>query len=356
MLFINSKLPFKDFQEEYHKKYHNSRSLRGASVMNATGDSIDQSSMGFQYAIDTMTYIVKKITEQKFYEIAPADFVPLSVGEGSFSLTLLHNLVVNSSGDFEQGDLNQGSGNAKLETADAAVAPFSRKVKSWAKAVGYTLIEVEQALLANNWDVVESRQKARKKNWDLGIQKIAFLGHGSDSAVKGLLNQSTVNSNTQLITKSISTMNTSEFSAFVSGVIGAYLTNCNNTTMPDTFVMPLADYVGLAVPVSETYPNVMKIDWLETAFKKIVPGGVKIMPLAYAEAAQNKDVLGGNGKNRYVLYKKDEETLRMDIPVDLTITQPNTVNNFQFQDAGYGQYTGVGVMRPLEVLYFDYNG
>lgn len=46
----------------------------------------------------------------------------------------------------------------------------------------------------------------------------------------------------------------------------------------------------------------------------------------------------------------------MDIPVDLTITQPNTVNNFQFQDAGYGQYTGVGVMRPLEVLYFDYNG
>lgn len=356
MLFINSKLPLKEFEQEYRKKYSNSRSVRGLTVMNATGDSIDQSGLGFQYTIDTMTYIVKKVSEQKFYEVAPADFIPISVGEGAFALTLLHNLVVNSSGNFEEGDLNQGAGNARLQTADAAVSPFSRVVMSWAKAIGYTLIEIEQALLANNWDVVESRQKARKKNWDLGIQKIAFLGHGSNSNVKGLLNQSTVNSNTELITKSISTMNTTEFSAFVAGVIGAYLDNCNKTTLPDTFVMPLSDYAGLAVPVSSTYPTVMKIDWLEQAFKKIVPGGVKILPLAYAEAEQNADVLGGNGKYRYVLYKKNEETLRMDIPVDLTVTQPNTVNNFQFQDAGYGQYTGVGVMRPLEVLYFDYNG
>lgn len=355
MLFINSKLPFKEFEQEYHKKYSNSRSLRGMTVMNATGDSIDQSGMGFQYAIDTMTYIVKKITEQKFYEVAPADFIPMVVGEGSFALTMLHNLVVNASGDFETGDLNQGAGNAKLDTADTAVSPFSRKVKSWAKAVGYTLIEVEQAMMAGNWDVVESRVKARQKNWQLGIQKIAFLGHGTDTGVKGLLNQTTVNSNTALITKSISSMNTTEFNAFVAGVIGAYLTNCNRTSMPTDFIIPLSDFVGLAAPVSPTYPNQMKIDYLEQAFKRIVPGGVKIHGLAYSEADENAAVLGGNGKYRYCLYKKDEETLRMDIPVDLTTTQPNTVNNFQFQDAGYGQYTGVGVMRPLEVLYFDYD-
>jgi hypothetical protein len=43
----------------------------------------------------------------------------------------------------------------------------------------------------------------------------------------------------------------------------------------------------------------------------------------------------------------------MDIPVDITVTQPNTLNNFQFQDAAYGQYTGVAAYKPLEVLYFD---
>lgn len=355
MLFINSKLPFKDFEQEYHKKYHNSRSLRGLTVMNASGDSIDQASMGFQYAIDTMTYIVKKLTEQKFYKIAPADYIPIVVGEGSFALTLLHNLVVNASGDFETGDLNEGSGNAKLQTSDASVSPFSRKVKSWAKSIGYTLIEIEQALMAGNWDVVESRQKAQKTNWDLGIQRIAFLGHKSDTDIKGLLTQSTVNSNTALITKKINAMNTTEFQSFVAGVVGAYLTNCNNTQMPTDFIMPLSDYVGLSAPVSADFPIKSKLAYLKEAFAEIVPGGVEVHGLAYSDAAQNKDVLGGNGKYRYVLYNKDEETLRMDIPVDLSNTQPNTLNNFQFQSAGYGQYTGVGVMRPLEVLYFDFN-
>jgi hypothetical protein len=43
----------------------------------------------------------------------------------------------------------------------------------------------------------------------------------------------------------------------------------------------------------------------------------------------------------------------MDIPVDFTMTQAGTLNNFQFQDAAYGQFTGVGIYRLLELVYFD---
>jgi hypothetical protein len=54
------------------------------------------------------------------------------------------------------------------------------------------------------------------------------------------------------------------------------------------------------------------------------------------------------------MYRYDAESIRMDIPVDYTVTQPNTINNFQFQDAAYGQATGVIVYRQLELEYFDF--
>jgi hypothetical protein len=44
----------------------------------------------------------------------------------------------------------------------------------------------------------------------------------------------------------------------------------------------------------------------------------------------------------------------MNIPVDYTVTQANSVNNFQFQDVAYGQYTGLTVLRNLELLLFTY--
>jgi hypothetical protein len=44
----------------------------------------------------------------------------------------------------------------------------------------------------------------------------------------------------------------------------------------------------------------------------------------------------------------------MDLPVDYTVTQANTMNNFQFQSAAYGQFTGVHFYRELEGLLFEY--
>ena len=56
----------------------------------------------------------------------------------------------------------------------------------------------------------------------------------------------------------------------------------------------------------------------------------------------------------YALYRYDAESIRMDVPVNYTPTQPNSLNNFQFQNAAYGQYTGVGFYRNLETLLFSY--
>ena len=44
----------------------------------------------------------------------------------------------------------------------------------------------------------------------------------------------------------------------------------------------------------------------------------------------------------------------MDIPLDYTNTLANSIDNFAFQNAGYGQLTGCLSYRPLEMLYFQY--
>lgn len=336
---------------------HNARSLKGLTIRNATGD-IDQSTLGYQIAIDTLTFIKKQVTEQKFYEVSPADYIPISVGDGAFSQAILTNLSVSTARDFESGIINQGSSNAKLDSADAAISSKTVKVTNWAKAVGYSIFEVEQALASNNWDIIESKHRARKKNWDLGIQAVAFLGLvGDQTNSPGLLTQSssTVNSDVATITKTISSMSETQFAAFVQAVVAAYQSNCAYTAMPTHFVIPQDDWLGLSAPVSPTYPFNSKLEYLKKAFAEIVPGGVKLLPLVYSIPSYNNSVLGsGSGLHRYAMYRYDPESIRLDIPVDYTVTQPNTLNNFQFQDAGYGQFTGVGVYRSLELLYFDF--
>ncbi len=48
------------------------------------------------------------------------------------------------------------------------------------------------------------------------------------------------------------------------------------------------------------------------------------------------------------------ESMKMELPVNYQTTQPNSLNNFSFQNVGYGQYTGLGVFRNLELIYFQF--
>ena len=319
--------------------------------LNAAGDTAD-SATGYQIVTDTLTYIKKQISEQKFYEVAPADFMPVAVGDGSFAANILTNRTYQVSDDFESGNLRTGANNTRLAQVDVAVDSKTMKVINWAKAVEYSIFDIEQALVANNWDPIEQKHRARKRNWDLGIQKIAFLGSAVDTAVPGFLNNSVVNINTSVIGKAISTMTAAEFATFVQTVLSTYFANTASTVLPTHFAIPYSDYLGLMTPVSSTYPNIPMMSYLEQAFKALCGPAFKILPLAYADATNNTAF--GINKQIYQLYRYDAESLRMDVPVDYTTTQPNTINNFQFEDVAYGQYTGVGFYRALEALQFRY--
>jgi hypothetical protein len=68
------------------------------------------------------------------------------------------------------------------------------------------------------------------------------------------------------------------------------------------------------------------------------------------QLAKRKVTSGG----RYVLYNAAPETVKFYIPVDFNII-PGKIgdDNITYNATAYGQYSGVLVNRPREVLYFD---
>lgn len=340
------------FTHLMQEKY-NTKKFRGIELRNANGD-IASSSFAYQYATDRLSYIRSRVVEQSFYEVNPSDYFDVIPGEGAFSQNIITNVSIKTAGGFTQGKINSSKGNNRLAVADAAVTPVYTYVQNWALAVEYSVFDVEQSLFAGNWDIIEAKHRARKMDWDLGIQQVAFLGDTESlTNFPGLFSNAGVNINTSLITKNISSMSASEFSTLVAGLIAAFLSNANQTRFPNTFVIPQDDYAGLAVPVSSSYPNISMLSYLQQAFNAIVPGGVKILPSAYGMKAYNAAASIDN--QRYVLYRRDIDTLFMELPVDYQTTAVGTLNNFNYQDVAYGQYAGVTILKPLEVLYFDHS-
>lgn len=311
-------------------------------------------SLGYEVSITTLTTIMKKITEQKFYEIPPADYLPVRVGEGAWSSNLTTYRSFEMADEFETGVINTGGGNARLASSDAGVDALNIKVYNWAKSIGWSIFDLELAAKSGNWDLVSAKEKTRKRNWDLGIQRVAFLGqrgsNGVGGACQGLLNMDGITFNSSVIAQPINAMSPSDLKQFCGTVVEAYRSNVQRSAWPDRFIIPESDYNGLASQASAQFPIKSTLQLIEEMFQVITRNkGFKILPLAYGDKAYS-----GLATQMYVLLKYDEESIRMDIPVDYTNTLANSIDNFSFQNAGFGQFTGVLPYRPLEILYMGF--
>ena len=325
-------------------------------------NSISTQDSAYQFTIDTLTQIEKDIlTHAKFYEFKMSSYVPVRVGYGAFQQNLIRLLTAPVGGSFWDGLINTGN-NSRLSKVTTTVKPMNVPILNWGKQVGYSIFDVYQAMMSLNFDLITNSLEARKKEWDLGLQEICMLGHPTDTSVTGLLNNANVTPNTTTITDMISTLGADDFQNFVAILLAEYFANTNSTTVPNRFVIPASDYLGLGAAASAQFPNISKIKYLEDAFKVVLAGfGIgagdpeeqfKILPQAYCELAQ----MSTRSANvyRYALYRHNKETMTMNIPVDLTATQFNSLDNFNFQNVGYGQFTGTAIYRDLEVMYFDH--
>lgn len=326
------------------------------SRYNAAGVSVENAT-GYQILIDTMTYIKQQESKQTYYELGnfgltPSSFVPIAVGDGAWASNILTRRTYTNTGDFESGLTRQGANNERSTNSDVSMDSITLPTFIWDDGVQYSLAEIEQALVASNWDIIAGKHASRMKKWQLGIQETTFLGTKSKN-MEGLFINTATNVNTAFITAYIKSLNTADFATFVAGLIGTYFTNTNSTVLPTHFVIPMIDYLGLMTPVPGTTTLTPMIHYLKLAFQELCGADFKIIGVAYADAAVSNARRGVN-KNTYALYRHSAESLRRDIPVDFTVTQPNTTNNWQFEDVGYGQITGVGFYKPLETLLFQF--
>lgn len=328
----------------------------GMSLFNANG-GIDSATLGYRYTIQTTTLIQPRISQQKFYEFPWGDYIPVRMGQGAYMEEIKTNVQYDSGGDFESG--LQGTGeNTRIAEVSTGLAPVSYKIKTWMKGFRYSILELEKALRADNWSVIEGKERALVRNWQLGLQRMAYLGSYTDpTGVPGLLSNANVNINTSIITAQISSLNYTQFATLVSLLMQDYFSNSNSTVYPTHFAIPQSDWNGLAVPINPQFPvaGSMMIDYLQAAFVKVTGNSnFVIYPTAYNDQANNKGVWATNGTYRYCLYRKDEETAVIDIPLDLTQLAPNTADNFNWQKVSYGQFTGVQIIRVPEFRYYDH--
>jgi len=318
-------------------------------------------SLGYEINITSLTAIARRITEQKFFQIRPSDYIPVRAGEGAWSSNIVTYRSFDVAAEFETGVVNLGANSTRLAEANTAVDSVPVQVFDWGKSIGWSIPQLQKAARSGNWDLVTSLEKARKRNWDLGIQAIAFLGmgNGSNSQCLGLLNQQgiTTQATPSFLSKPISKMTTAELKTFTQTIVEQYRSNCQRTTFPTHFVIPESDYNGIASTASPDFPIKSTLELLQETFRTICMNpDFRILPLAYADGAYGiyKNLPVNQQLQIYTLYRSDEESLRMDIPVPYTTTVPNSTDNYTLQNVGYGEYTGVMAYRPLEMMYFTF--
>jgi hypothetical protein len=314
-------------------------------VNKATGQIMENSN-GYSQLVTTLTAVSQKVSTQKFYEIAFADYVPVVVGNGSFKRSILNWRTFSKSEGFESGIISNSGNHARVEQVDAAYDAVSQNVISWAKGIEYNLFELEEAMQAGTlFSLIEAREIARRKEWQLGLQKVAFVGIGAE---KGLLNNASVTPDDSNLTGWIKDLSAANFNTFVGKVWGLYRGSSAYTAKATHFAIPETDYNGLVNYPDATYPLKTKLQLLEEAFKTISGNpNFKILPLAYGQKANFDSTY-----NMYALYNYDETSLKMDLPLDMVSTTAGTQNGFTWENVAYGQFTGVVALRSKELYYF----
>lgn len=317
------------------------------SMFDRQGSVLMLNSLGVQQVTQTLLGIAPNITEQKFYTLPFAQYLPVITGQNAFMTEIGHWRTFSKMGSFEEKVAQNMANHARPERVDATYDMVKQPTLLWTAGVDYSVVELEQTMRAGALvSIMEARYRAAKKEWDLGVQRAAFLGSAGQT---GLLNNASVTNNTSDLTKRLGVMTAAELNTFVGVMYEKYRSNCARTAEPACHIMPEADWNGLGNFPDSTYPLKTRYQILKEAWEGYTGNpNFKILKCAYGDKA-NFD--GTN--NRHCLHSMDPDSLNMNIPVPFTMTASGTTNGFTYESVCYGQYTGVVMLRPAEVLYFS---
>lgn len=308
-------------------------------------------SLGFEQLITTQTEIVAGVIQTKYYELlgqSLSDFVPFDVGRGAYSTNIFQYAAGYVGSPFESGLVQPSTGLGINAKSSIQIDGISIKNNFWRMdyEVSHEIIEMGKVNV-QAFSIIEENEKARKKVYDLGMQKVTFLGI-PDNGVEGLLNMAAVNIDTSLFPVKLAAMSSAQLQTLASGLLAAYLANNGATQMPNRLCIPTSDYVALGVPSDPNFPLKTKRDILEEALRQGGAVDIKIVHTTYNEKASSD-----GAHARYVLYRHDADSLRMYIPKPYTPHALYPMNGVDFISVAESQFSGVVAIRPKEMLYMD---
>jgi len=320
---------------------------------------------GYLQEINTLALAITPVLEQKFYEVPNlTDFVNID-NTGEYMDTLVRGRTRMHS-ERHVGFRNGSQGLAKSPSVNVSRDMFSIKNYPWLETVEWSEFELEQASRGLiPYDVLAEKVSASKKSWDLDKQDAIFAGvNFGEVEIAGLLNIDGVTSNTSLIPsgKMIKNLSETEMKNFISVILDVYSSNSKIKIFPDTFIVPFNDYVGWGVPfaaatasgtTSGVTVNRTILNYLLETLKEMTNNpGFKILPVAYAEASNMSEYVGEN-VNRYMLYKKNDDSLKFHVPQELRQSNIVQTTGTTFTMSVYGQIAGISCGRPENILYLD---
>lgn len=312
------------------------------------------SAAGFEQVITTTTQIVAGVVNTLYYELMGqklSDFVKIEVGTGAYSTNLTQFASAYIGSSFEQGIINPTASGINADAnSNIKIGALSIPNNFWRMKyeIGQELVRMA-ARNAETFSIIEENEKARKKCWDLGLQKVTFLANNNNGVNGyGLLKQPNVTVNTTLMTAELDAMTDAQFQTFLATVCGVYAANSNGTMMFNRMLIPQKAFLALQQPYGafgETRLSVM-----ERAFKGIVGDDFKIVHATYCTGA----TAGGNAtKGRYVFYNNNEDNLIMHLPKPYTPYPLFPQGALDMISDSEGQFATPYLKRRDSMLYAD---
>jgi len=295
--------------------------------------------------ITLLTLLEREVSRQKFYQVDPEEFIPIDHQQGGWNdyITVLRSYY-NVEGDIASWERGVDADNARRGQVGTTLGSVALKLNNFAKMVSWSLFELRQSMETRVYNVVTERERARKVDHDISVQRMLLLG---DERHQGFLNQTEVPTSTTALTKPISQMNGVEFKTFLSTVFANFYKASGYTAMPDTLVLPMSDLMALGTATNEDYPvfTTMYQRLLDVFRQATGNPNATIKGLVYCEPEFN------DGNYKYVLYRKDFDTIRAYNPYEYTVVTGASVDGMNYQNTAFSRFSDVFVNRPAQMMY-----
>lgn len=327
------------YTEEQFKRIMTSNLLR---VNNALDGAVE----GISQTVDFTTQIMTKVLETNFYELNGqklSDFTPIESGFGAFSTEIMQLATQGHGTDFKACLINP-TGGAINQDGYTDIEIGSQKYPNNFFRDTYSITKEGSAIAEKAvvpFNLLEQKEKARKKKFDLGLQDAWFLGL-DDGKSYGLLNQPDATVNTSYLPAQIKDMTDSQFTSFLSTVRATYDNLTNSTANFNRLVMPQADYFSLDKVFGEF--GLTRRQLLEEVLK---PNDGKILYTRYNTTA------GTGGAPRYALYKYDPDYIEGFLPLPYTPFPLYPTNALDMISNSMAQFVTPKVKRTNTMLYLD---